>query len=85
MKPLIISALLAGLLSLSGCVMGLHKTLDYNAMSPEQIKSLQELAMDVYSCVTISGPPPTGRAVYILVPRLDKKADVRFGEGCLIR
>jgi hypothetical protein len=70
-------------LALSGCSLIMAK--QYQEMTPEQIKSLQDAGMDVYSCITVAGPPPSGKFVYVWVPRLDKKPDVRFGENCAIR
>ena len=57
----------------------------YSEMSPAQIAAYQKLALDVYACSTLAGPPPSGRIVYIVVPRLDKKPDVKFGSDCQIK
>ena len=70
-------------LLLSGCTLMQAKS--YDQMSPEQMKALNDMHIDVYSCITVAGPPPSGKFVYVLVPRLDKKPDVRFGENCAIR
>jgi hypothetical protein len=72
-------------LFLSGCALSLFGPRAYSDMSSEQIKALKDLQMDVYACSTISGPPPSGRITYIVVPRLDKKPDVRFTASCDIR
>ena len=57
----------------------------YSEMSPAQIEQFQKMALDVYARSTLAGPPPSGRVVDIVVPRLDKKPDVRFGSDCQIR
>lgn len=57
----------------------------YSEMSPDQIAAMQKMQLDVYACSTLAGPPPSGRIVYIVVPRLDKKPDVRFGSDCQIK
>ena len=72
-----------GLFFMSGCT--LMQARSYDQMSPEQMKALADMHIDVYSCITVAGPPPSGKFVYVLVPRLDKKADIRFGENCAIR
>lgn len=80
MKTLLLSCLL-----LSGCVSSLIGSNPYEKMTPEQIKAMQDMQIDVYACLTAAGPPPAGKFVYVLVPRLDKKPDIRFGENCSIR
>jgi hypothetical protein len=57
----------------------------YSDLSPAQIAELQKMQLDVYACSVFSGPPPSGRLVYIVVPRLDKKPDVKFGSDCQIK
>ena len=74
---------LALMFYLSGCT--LIRANSYSELSPDQIKELQKLELDVYACVVVAGPPPAGKFVYVLVPRLDKKPDIRFGENCQIR
>lgn len=68
---------------LSGCT--LIRANAYSELTPEQIRELQKMELDVYSCIVVAGPPPSGKFVYVLVPRLDKKPDIRFGENCSIR
>jgi len=74
-------------LALSGCpgIPGLISPNTYSELSPEQIAQLQKMQLDVYACSSFSGPPPSGRLVYIVVPRLDRKPDVRFGSDCQIK
>lgn len=83
-----VKALYLSLLSvlISSCAfVPVHSISDYKELTPEQIKAMQALKMDTYACVTIAGPPPVGRAVYVYVPQLDKKPDVRFGPDCQIK
>lgn len=70
-------------LMLAGCT--LIRSQAYSELTPEQIKEFQKMELDVYSCIVVAGPPPAGKFVYVLTPRLDKKADIRFGENCQIR
>lgn len=72
-------------LLLSGCVLAPAGIDAYKEMSPAQIKALQDLQMDPYICIAVAGPPPVGRMTSVLVPRLDKKPDIRFGPDCQIR
>lgn len=81
----VVITLITTMLLLSGCVSALMGPGAYSDLSIEQIKALQAQQMDVYACSTISGPPPAGRITYIVVPRLDKKPDVRFGDNCAVR
>lgn len=71
------------LLLVTGCT--LMKANTFEHLTPEQIKELQKMELDIYSCIVVAGPPPAGKFVYVLVPRLDKKPDIRFGENCQIR
>lgn len=38
-------------------------------LTPDQITALRANDLDVYSCIFIAGPPPAGRAIWIIVPR----------------
>lgn len=83
-KRIILTCGLLAVLSLSGCVSALVGSDAYAKLTPEQIKQMKDLQMDVYACASIAGPPPTGRVITIYVPRLDKRPDVKFGPDCQI-
>ena len=70
-------------LLLSGCT--LIRAQSYSELTPAQIQELQKMELDIYSCIVVAGPPPAGKFVYVLVPRLDRKPDIRFGENCAIK
>lgn len=83
MKPLLHAALILALLSLNGCSgLLIHQAMKTDGLTPEQIKAYNEVGMDVYSCLTVSGPPPMGMGTWITVPK--GKGNVVFGEGCRV-
>jgi hypothetical protein len=69
----------------SGCVGGLTGPGAFSELSPDQIKAMQALEVDVYACAVVAGPPPSGKIVSVYVPRLDKKPDIKFGDNCVIK
>ena len=77
--------LLAILLSANGCSGFLiHQAVKAgDQLTPEQIKAYNDVGLDVWSCGTISGPPPSGAFTWITVPK--GKGSVVFGEGCRLR
>ncbi len=52
-------------------------------LSPEQVKAMNDVGLDVWSCGTVSGPPPSGAFTWITIPK--GKGVVVFGEGCRLR
>lgn len=82
---LMLIGLLVLLFVIAGCVLAPVGIDAYKEMSPDQIKALQALSIDPYVCTTVTGPPPAGRFTSVLVPRLDKKPDIRFGPDCQIK
>ena len=68
------------LLLLSGCAPFLAAK-EARDMTPEQIKAYSEQGMDVYQCLNISGPPPSGGVTLLIIPR-EAKAEIAFGNNC---
>ena len=84
MTTIIHALLLALLLSANGCSgLLIHQALDPKsaALSPEQIKAYGDVGADVWSCLTVAGPPPAGNLVLITTPKAAKVAIV-FGDNC---
>ena len=50
-------------------------------LTPEQIKAYNEQGLDVYQCLNVSGPPPTGGFTLVLVPK-GAKLEVAFASNC---
>ncbi len=78
-----IAGFIAFMFLIAGCT--LIRSQSYSEMSPEQIAAMQKMELDVYSCIVVAGPPPSGKFVYVIVPRLDKKPDIKWGDNCAIR
>ena len=85
MKTFINALLLAILLSATqGCATQLiSKVAQGDNLTPEQIKAYRESGHDVYGCFQISGPPPSGATVWVIVPK-DTKVGFKFGDACHI-
>ena len=81
LKSILIASFLALLLSLAlGCAMMLTPQLAQH-MTAEQIKAYKEQNADVYSCLSLGGPPPIGATTFIVVPH-GSKMDLSFAPNC---
>lgn len=83
-ENLIIAALIAMFLSLTGCT-GVLTGNQYGRdnLTAEQIKAYNDQGNKVYMCVQVVGPPPSGAVMHIIVPK-DSVYQPRFGDGCRI-
>lgn len=68
---------------LTGCIsalggLGIPSQSD---LTPAQIKAYKEAGQDVWTCLSVAGPPPAGRLIAIVVPQ-GTKPNITFGEGC---
>lgn len=85
-RSLVAAVLLAVLLSVSGCAANLiSKALENGqALTPEQVEAYNKVGLDTYSCLKISGPPPSGVVVIITVPRTQPGRGINFSENCQV-
>lgn len=80
---IIIAALLLTLQS--GCVLATLGAFQTNKeMTKEQIEAFRAANMDVFGCITVTGPPPTGGTTWIIVPK-NSNPDIGFLPGCALR
>lgn len=85
MKAVLIALVLALVLSIAGCT-GMLLGNAFNQgrdLTPEQIKAIGEAGNAIFACVNLSGPPPSGSTIWIIVPK-ESKATVKFGAGCQV-
>lgn len=52
--------------------------------TPEQIDAYRKVGLSVYGCVKVGGPPPSGNAIFILVPEGETYSPV-WGDDCHIQ
>lgn len=76
MKNLLLAAIL---LSVTGCV-GL---IGAQHLTAEQITAMKEYNGDIYACLSITGPPPLGGGIFLLVPK-GVRPDIQFSPSCQI-
>lgn len=77
------AVLLALLLSANGCTgMLIGNALNQGRdLTPEQIDAYNKVGSSVYGCLLVSGPPPSGATMFIIVPK-GSTSPVKFGDGC---
>lgn len=85
MKPITYAALLAVMLSASSCTsMLIGNALNQGKdLTPEQIKAYNEVGANVFSCLTVKGPPPAGATVIITTPK-SSSFTPKFGDNCQV-
>jgi hypothetical protein len=76
----LIGALVFSLTMMVGCAPFLTAK-EAATLTPEQIKAYNEQGLDVYQCLNVSGPPPTGGFTSVLVPK-GAKFEVAFASNC---
>lgn len=84
-KAILMAIALAVALSIAGCTsMILGNAFNQGRdLSPEQIDAIGKAGNVIFACVNLSGPPPSGSTVWIIVPK-ESGATVKFSEGCRI-
>lgn len=82
-KVFFYAVLLALLLSANGCTgMLIGNALNQGRdLTPEQIDAYNKVGSSVYGCLLVSGPPPSGATMFIIVPK-GSTSPVKFGDGC---
>jgi hypothetical protein len=81
------SAVLVISMFLSGCAVTMLESRAIRDLTPEQIDALAKLraatGSDLYLCLRVGGPPPTGNTVILAFPK-DSKPGVSFSSECQI-
>jgi len=80
---LLIVACLALFLSLTGCTgMLIGNALGQGqSLTPEQVAEFRKQNQKVYSCTQVSGPPPSGMAIWLIMPA-ESQFNPKFADGC---
>lgn len=82
-ENLFLAACLLLFLSLNGCIGGIMGNMlapDQN-LTAEQIDAYAKIGSKVYSCFVVTGPPPSGSVIHIVVPK-DATVTFKFGDNC---
>ena len=82
-ENLILAACLLLFLSLNGCIGGIMGNMlaPDQTLTPEQIDAYAKAGSKVYSCIVVTGPPPSGSVIRIVVPQ-DATVSFKFGDNC---
>ena len=69
------------MLVLSGCAGLIGNVSRPDSLTPAEIQAYKDAGVDIYSCMTIGGPPPTGQVTIITVPK-GMELPVKFLPNC---
>ena len=83
-----IQSILSALMSLifSGCMVAAmgNRVAMGGDFTPEQVDAYRKVGLSVYACIKVGGPPPSGNAIFILVPEGETYSPV-WGDDCHIQ
>jgi len=80
---LLLAALLIIVALLPGCTgMLIGNALGQGqSLTPEQVAEYRKQNQKVYSCTQVSGPPPSGMAIWLIMPA-ESQFNPKFADGC---
>lgn len=82
-RNLLLAVALLTILALTGCTgMLIGNALGQGQnLTPEQVDTYNRIGSKVYGCFVVSGPPPSGATMWIVVPK-DATVTAKFGDNC---